>query len=530
MAERNLPPPRSHERLVWTSSFGEGLRDPAERGEYPLRSIYLHVFNFLLALILALDVCSSLDAQPTEGPDMAVTGIDGLIQVGRVGETVALSLESTICNVGTEPVDWVANPDPNHPFLIFNLYRLENDRFEQMGESWAKHGITASQDEKCGVPCNEFVFGLRLGVGCSDTYGQDLNSDQSHMGPRSEINPWTGYFEYPGSYIDVHGQDLHDEVEHRLQARDSDIDPLLHPDARFFVELIVVGHDDFHRDNNIAYREFTVSGSSGGVWGFELVGPVHVGPALSEWSVDSIDVINDLPDDGRVHVTSKVSRNLDGSWHYEYALFNRDMVRAVDGFVLEIDEALDITNVGFHAPLTEEPGFGNYEWLNYRDADSFIWVTAFTIATPVPNPMRWGSLYNFRFDALTAPEDSEAVLSLFQSGIPASVTVGILAPSAPVEVSGFLRGDCDGDGFVGGTVGDALNTLNYLFIGDVTPGCLAACDFDGAGFIDMSDVIASLNFNFFSDPVPGAPYPACGTLQTPADIPLGCEEPPLICA
>jgi hypothetical protein len=47
----------------------------------------------------------------------------------------------------------------------------------------------------------------------------------------------------------------------------------------------------------------------------------------------------------------------------------------------------------------------------------------------------------------------------------------------------FVRGDCDGDGFVGGSVTDPVFYLNWAFGGGTEPGCRAACDADGDGFV-----------------------------------------------
>lgn len=45
----------------------------------------------------------------------------------------------------------------------------------------------------------------------------------------------------------------------------------------------------------------------------------------------------------------------------------------------------------------------------------------------------------------------------------------------------FIRGDCNADGFVGGSVTDMVFYVNWAFLGREVPTCLAACDADGDG-------------------------------------------------
>lgn len=89
----------------------------------------------------------------------------------------------------------------------------------------------------------------------------------------------------------------------------------------------------------------------------------------------------------------------------------------------------------------------------------------------------------------------------------------------------FVRGDCNGDGEVTGSITDALFGLRFLFIGDVArPPCLAACDANGDGdFSSVTDAIYTLNFNFRGGPPPPEPYPGCGVGTEPGDVNLGCE-------
>ena len=98
-------------------------------------------------------------------------------QGGRIsGSFVGLGVGTTSCNNGDQEFDWFALPDNDHPVIPQNLYRMSggtsnNDRFEQIGQSWLKHAFTALQDNACGFGCTPAAAnGTHLGVGCSDPY------------------------------------------------------------------------------------------------------------------------------------------------------------------------------------------------------------------------------------------------------------------------------------------------------------------------------------------------------------------------
>jgi len=86
-----------------------------------------------------------------------------------------------------------------------------------------------------------------------------------------------------------------------------------------------------------------------------------------------------------------------------------------------------------------------------------------------------------------------------------------------------LRGDCNGDGEVVGSVTDAVFLLQYGFTGGKAPPCAAACDANGDGeFLgQVTDAVHLLSFAFLGGPPPGAPFPACGE-GAEADAALGC--------
>ena len=125
------------------------------------------------------------------------------------------------------------------PVIAQNMYRLKNDRFEQVGQSWLKHGFTALTQDICDCGCNG-EGGSVLGVGCSDPYCCGLNGSQGGLGPRFEVNPSKGEYLYPFTAKDQTG----DSIYKRLQVKISDLDPALDGGGQYFVEGHYVTPDD----------------------------------------------------------------------------------------------------------------------------------------------------------------------------------------------------------------------------------------------------------------------------------------------
>ena len=139
------------------------------------------------------------DVGTTPGPDVIVGNISDVIQSGSsVSGQVGISVGTDSCNPGTIDLDWFALPSNDHPVIPQNLYRMSggtgnNDRFEQIGQSWLKHAFTAASSNTCGFGCNG-VGGTHLGSGCSDLYSAGLNAGQAGLGSRAWVNPFTGVY------------------------------------------------------------------------------------------------------------------------------------------------------------------------------------------------------------------------------------------------------------------------------------------------------------------------------------------------
>ena len=54
----------------------------------------------------------------------------------------------------------------------------------------------------------------------------------------------------------------------------------------------------------------------------------------------------------------KVTNPSAGVWHYEYALYNQNLDRAIQSFTVPLGCGITVSNLGVHAPLNH-PGFAN---------------------------------------------------------------------------------------------------------------------------------------------------------------------------
>ena len=387
------------------------------------------------------------------GPDVIVGNIEDVDQQGSAGTQVGLAIGTDSCNNGDQPVDWFALPNTDHPVVPQNLYRMSGgadntERFEQIGHSWMKHTFEALEDNVCGT-CNTSgcQTGTHLCPGCSDPYVSALNGSQSSIGSRAWINPFTGSF--PSS-ANNHTGHHHDGVSHRIRVEVSDLNTTQNPGATYFGEAAYLSPHEYtwcqsHPDqcnmfNNASYRQFRVTGTTN--FSFAAVGStVRMQPAIQAW-VPTGATVNQLePDpgiDGIWFMGYKVTNPSTGVWHYEYALYNMNLDRAIQSFSVPLGSGVNISNIGFHAP-PQEPGWSNdgtfnnqgyssTPWSATQTSNSITWSTETFAQNQNANAIRWGTLYSFRFDADQPPQSNNATVGFFKTGSP--MTTAIQAPTA----------------------------------------------------------------------------------------------------
>ena len=387
------------------------------------------------------------------GPDVIVGELESVDEFGTAGTQVGLAVGTDSCNNGDQPVDWFQLPNTDHPVVPQNLYRMSvgtfnNDRFEQIGHSWMKHTFFALEDTVCGA-CNtaNCQTGTHLCPGCSDPYTADLNGDQNQIGSRAWINPFTGSF---ASTANNHSGHAHDGVSHRIRVEVNDLNTNLNQGATYFAEAAYISPHEYtwcqshpgqcNMYNNVSYRRFSVTGINP-PFSFSPVAPtVRMQPSIMAWAPTGAIVNQIQPDpgnDGIWFMGYKVTNPSVGVWHYEYALYNMNLDRAIQSFSVPLAAGTNIGNIGFHAP-PQEPGWANdgtfnnqgyssTSWTVTQAPDSITWSTETIAQNQNANAIRFGTLYNFRFDADQPPQSANATVGYFKTGSP--MTVAVQAPA-----------------------------------------------------------------------------------------------------
>ncbi len=390
------------------------------------------------------------------GPDVIVGDLWGgydapnmLSRYGTENGITGYAVGTTSCNVGDQRLKWFAGT-PEHPVIAQNFYRLKDGRFEQIGLSWLKHGFYALSQNLCRSPGCNVTDGTYLGVGCSDPYDAPLNGNQNMLGPRHQVNPKTGVFAYPPTrpLCNPALPQNPGPICRRLQVHDVDLDPKLNRGARYFVEGHYITQDDAaagNGNNNASYRRCTVTEVDGapGVYNINVVEATQrQKAALIAWrdtDPSARVVFVDVPGEGRFLFGFKASPLGGGWWHYEYAVQNLNSDRAAGFFDVPLLPKVAIDAVGFH-DVEDHSGspYGTADWtaedLPGESTRVLHWSTTPHAINANANALRWGSLYNFRFDANAPPTVGVITLGLFKPGDPAFMEAVAAIPGGPVEI------------------------------------------------------------------------------------------------
>lgn len=441
-----------------------------------------------------LVILAANHAAAAPGPDIAVCDITTLSQFGRIGDVgsgvVGLAFGTSHYNAGAVGIEWLSPPSVRHPLLAQNMYRLTtvngSPRFEQIGQSWVFNSYCPLQQSNCDACQPDGICGPTLGAGCSTPHSAGNHAGQANLSARGFVNPFTGA--YP-STLNSHAH-AHDAVSHRLQVRDAD---LMTPGADYFVESHAITADDAasgNQLNNVGYRAAAVSGPNGsGLFSFATVGGVvQDTPALDAWATATQVYLEPTPGtDGHLIVAYEVTQIGPALYHYEYAIYNMDNDAAVGALTIPTDPCAGLSDIGFHAvpnhdAAPDAPSFSNDPWSVVESEAAISWAAESFGENPNANAIRWGTMYNFRFDAAGPPTPVTAAIGMFKTGTSASVA--LMAPGRPAGLFADINADCEID------TGDTTTLVDVLLGVDTEPDHMDRADLDDNNATDSRDITA----------------------------------------
>jgi hypothetical protein len=124
------------------------------------------------------------------------------------------------------------------------------------------------------------------------------------------------------------------------------------------------------------------------------------------------------------------------------------MDRAIQSFSVPAGNGVTLSNIGFHMPIQQpgwaadgtvgNTGFSSTPWAQSQAGGAMLWNSETFAQNQNANAIRWGTLYNFRFDSNRPPQTMNAIIGFFKTGSP--VTVQIQGPSPVVVVNATVTG------------------------------------------------------------------------------------------
>ncbi|MCI0362410.1 MAG: hypothetical protein L0Y44_08630 [Phycisphaerales bacterium] len=456
----------------------------------------------------------------TGGPDVIVGDLVGSVTVAAQEVPVgsgnwfdAFTFGTTSCNIGNVNLQWCVFPNNLHPAIGQSLFKVKNGRIEQIGINWLKHGFTALSGNICGCwggagSCPG-PSGSVLGVGCSDPYTASRNASQSNLGPRWRVNADTGFFPTNGPGPSPAWTCAGSAVGRLIRVRSTDLEASS-ATVQFYGEAQYVAQDDAaanNQNNNTSYRRLTVAASGANNFNGTLSGLTQREQAgIRAWKdfglpdgpdagtdpdpdPDVVETDIQLVDEGFFILAAKATDLGGGQWHYEYALQNVNSDRSGRVFNVPLPEGAAISNIGFH-DIEYHSGdaqgntnncalnFDGTDWPVTQTSTSIEWATQTFAESNNANALRWGTMYNFRFDADVPPQTGETTLTTYK--VAGTVNASTVVPGA----------DCNNN-----NVADSIDISNGTSEDANKDGIPDECecttsDVDGNGGVDVADLVA----------------------------------------
>ncbi len=323
---------------------------------------------------------------------------------------------ATLKNVGVADVVWQPkfsgdHPPYNnaqHPYLFWAAYREIDGRFEQIGTSQIKHAFF-TVNTNCTIDCgsNQILY-----PGCEDIYSVGNNDSGGNLGPKIELEAFTGIWEEVGSFFDPNSDGQQDNSsnnsdENRLIIHESDIN---NDSNDYYFSAWYIVRDDVNIFNTMGHRQYDLLPNQQQTsWSFINPGPFTQGPASDAYltpnttAPDLMSASHRTSQAGEGHLTAAV-KIIDlggGEYRYNYMVENHDYDPQV--------EAIEI-------PLDDDAAFSAFIWSDLDDDANNDWQVTRQdnrlILTQVnDNHIDWGALFSFSFTTDRPPEAGQVTLT-----------------------------------------------------------------------------------------------------------------------
>jgi len=341
--------------------------------------------------------------------DVALINIGSVQQMAREGTfpsgRIAVAPSATLKNVGSTDVPWYGKftgsfppyGNDQHPFLVWNMYRIANGAIEQIGASPLKHAFL-TVNNGCACPQGNILWAT-----CEDVYGTGTNDSINSLGPREEVTAHSGVWERCRSFFDPDCNGVQNAVpprtnpmDRRMAVAESDLQS---PGATYYVDSWYLVRDDVDIFNTMGWRRLTPN--PGSTWTFTLGPALATGPVIDQWvnpadpGPNAQSVLLDTLF-GKLKVAVRATDIGGGRWRYEYALMNFDFDPRVKSFSVPLPAGATPTDIGFH----DFDGNAATDWPATVAGGSITWQA------PPSQPSAaqdYGTLSNFRFTANAAP-------------------------------------------------------------------------------------------------------------------------------
>lgn len=386
--------------------------------------------------------CTGRPFWPQDDPanlvDVALINIGTVAYQGRQPSTTLIKVapSATLKNVNFGDAAWIPkfssepfypfDPPDQHPFLVWNMYRIADGRIQQLGASGVKHAFL-TLNFNCTINCGS---GHVLWPGCEDVYSSGTNDSNSNQGPRADILPASGLFFSTGSFFDpgATGSQTNSSTtwQNRLMVDENDLQVA---GAEYFLDSWYVVMHDIDIWNSMGYHRINPT-PSGTAWNFGPLGPFTGGPVINEWIAEGssdpnqshalIVVPSQTPfapypanqPQGHVRVLARAEEVVPGRWRYYYAIQNYDFERNIDEVRIPLPAGAQLFDTWFYSPPVD--GVAGSDWGVTRAGNELVF------SAPGDNPLRWFSLYNFEFETDAEPATQ-----------PAKLTLGVAEPGTP---------------------------------------------------------------------------------------------------